>query len=101
MPHGISDRIINRLVETAIRHPEVEALWLYGSRARGDYRHYSDIDIVVVAPTLLHGRFGRIFCDFDDLPIVYPMDILFWGRTEKAALREEILADHKVLYSRT
>jgi predicted nucleotidyltransferase len=100
MPYGFSDQILQRITGAAQRHKEVEAVWLYGSRARGDHSNYSDIDLAILAPSLKDGGFGKIFCDFDDLPIVYPMDILHWEKTQKTALREEILADHKVLYTR-
>ncbi|MEM9058965.1 MAG: nucleotidyltransferase domain-containing protein [Pseudomonadota bacterium] len=36
-----------RIVEWASRHPEIREVWLYGSRARGDNRPDSDIDLAI------------------------------------------------------
>ena len=40
-----SDRL--RIVEWAVKHPEILRIFLYGSRARGDNRPDSDIDLAI------------------------------------------------------
>lgn len=45
------------LASTANAHPEVAALWLYGSRARGDHREDSDYDLAVA------------FCNWEPAPL--------------------------------
>ena len=41
---------LDRLVEQLARHPEVVRVWLFGSRARGDQRERSYIDLAIEAP---------------------------------------------------
>lgn len=36
--------------------PEAEEIWLHGSRARGDNRVTSDIDILVLVPNTVRGK---------------------------------------------
>lgn len=47
-PRGLSEEDQKAIVEWAYRHPEIQEVYLYGSRARGDYRPDSDIDLAVV-----------------------------------------------------
>ncbi|WP_163557491.1 nucleotidyltransferase domain-containing protein [Halomonas sp. NO4] len=39
--------LVDQLIELAKQHEEIAALWLYGSRARGDHYSGSDYDIAV------------------------------------------------------
>ena len=43
----ISDRDIGAIHDWARRHPEITKVWLYGSRARGDFACASDIDLAI------------------------------------------------------
>jgi len=38
------------IVDWAKKHPEIEKVYLYGSRSRGDNRPYSDIDLAIEMP---------------------------------------------------
>lgn len=42
--------IVKSLKETLENHIEVEKIYMFGSRARGDYNSESDYDIAVVSP---------------------------------------------------
>jgi hypothetical protein len=48
MTAGISDEDRARIVAWARKHPEIRAVYLYGSRARGDNQPDSDIDLAIV-----------------------------------------------------
>ncbi|WP_041543223.1 nucleotidyltransferase domain-containing protein [Oceanimonas sp. GK1] len=39
---------LENIIELARQHPDIAALWLYGSRARGDNHDTSDYDLAVV-----------------------------------------------------
>lgn len=97
---GLSDSILGDLQGVFERFPEVEEVWLYGSRARSDHGPGSDIDLAVVAPGMAPARFAALFADLEALPLAFPMDILHWERLENPQLKRDILADRRVLYSR-
>lgn len=44
---AFQDPIIGQLASLAATHPEVEVLWLYGSRAKGNSGPHSDWDLAV------------------------------------------------------
>lgn len=45
MEYGIDDKYMKELREILASIPEIEEAVLYGSRARGDYKRGSDIDL--------------------------------------------------------
>ncbi|KAK6024998.1 nucleotidyltransferase domain protein [Ostertagia ostertagi] len=49
----LADTDKDLIVAWARSHRDIEAVWLFGSRARGDSRPNSDIDLAVMTPTEL------------------------------------------------
>ena len=100
---GLSDAILEQLRETVARWPQVERLVLFGSgsRARGDFRPGSDIDLAVFAPRLSEHDFARLWNAIDELPIAFKLDILHWDRLTNNALREQIEKEGLTLYARS
>ena len=43
---GINDNLLNEIIEMAKKH-QIEKVVLFGSRARGDYKTVSDIDLAI------------------------------------------------------
>ena len=88
---------IRRLCE---RTPGLERLWIFGSRARGDFRQRSDIDLVADAP----GWAMRDALDFADalkhLPMVYPVDCAWWQDAGmQGPFREQVERDRQLLWA--
>jgi predicted nucleotidyltransferase len=47
MNYGLDDASIKRIQEVFARFPQVEEVLLYGSRAMGNFRPGSDIDLTI------------------------------------------------------
>lgn len=88
--HGIGPAVWEKLLHTAFSYPEVSAVILYGSRARGDYRQGSDIDIAIDAPDMSKQRFASLWQAIDDLPIIYPLDVLHLQQSVNTAIYDSI-----------
>jgi len=97
-PSGLSPAVLADLRGVFARFPEVHEVWLYGSRARGDHRPGSDIDLAVVAPAMSAAHFARLAAELDDLPVAFPMDVLHWDALDNPRLRRHILSDRRRLY---
>ena len=74
--YGLEETIWTQILNTCFGFPGVKKIILYGSRARGDYRQGSDIDIAIDAPDMTSREFSQIWNAVDDLPIIYTFDIL-------------------------
>lgn len=51
MKYGLSDIELNKLREFYARYEDIEEVILYGSRAKGNHKPFSDVDISLVGQT--------------------------------------------------
>jgi uncharacterized protein len=102
IPEEIARRdLILGLAHRLGRHPAVERVWLYGSRARGDNFERSDIDLAVEAPAMDAPDWLRMKFDVvDEAPTLLLIDLV---RLEEAPdhLREQIRQEGVVVYERS
>jgi uncharacterized protein len=93
-------RLIEHLAHRLARHPAVERVWLFGSRARGDCFERSDIDLAVEAPTMHHRDWLKLKLDFADAaPTLLLIDLMRWEEAP-ADLREQIRDEGILIYER-
>ena len=65
---------------------------IFGSRARGDYKNNSDIDIAVFGNVTESDEF-LILNELDLIDIVYTIDVVFMKKIEKQSLIDSILKE--------
>lgn len=79
----------------------VDAIWLFGSRARGDSQDRSDIDIAILCPSATRNDWLKVVAIIDEADTLLKIDCL---RFEKYLISSDlyanILKDKKVLYER-
>jgi predicted nucleotidyltransferase len=90
----------NQVLAVLRRFPEVTRVWLFGSRARGDNRPRSDVDIAVEAPTASRSAWSRIRLDALDAKTLHHVDVVRFEEASQA-LRDNILKDGRILYEQT
>ena len=56
--------------------PFVDAIYLFGSRARGDHRERSDIDIAILCPEANENDWQSIIELIDDTDTLLPIDCI-------------------------
>ena len=76
MMYGLKESVIQQISAVLARHPQVKQAILYGSRAKGDYKHGSDIDLTLRGETDLSWRvLYQIMDELDDLLLPYTIDL--------------------------
>ena len=90
---GLSERVTDLLRAEVRRFPEVRAAYLYGSRARGDYKPQSDIDIAIDAPDMTQQNFAQLWSAIDALPIAFPLDCVWLQALPESPLKTQIERD--------
>ncbi len=101
MNHGLPDTTLERVREVLARFPDVEKAILYGSRARGNHRQGSDIDLTLCGGELDHTQLTRIDNELDDLLLPYQMDISLMSDLTHPPLLDHIRRLGVVLYERS
>lgn len=89
MPYGLKDIELAKLNEVFAANERIERVILYGSRAKGNYKPFSDVDITLEGAELTHTDLNRISLAIDDLLLPYQFDISIFH-----TLKNEALIDH-------
>jgi uncharacterized protein len=87
---GLKETTIEKIQSVLARYPEIEKAVLYGSRAKGNYRNGSDIDLTLMGDGLTHNQLLRIEMEIDDLLLPYKMDLSLYRQIENPDLLEHI-----------
>jgi len=76
MRFGLKDTTIQKIQFVLSRYPQVEKAILYGSRAKGNYKTGSDIDLTLLGSEELTLKvLYRIMEEIDDLLLPYTFDL--------------------------
>ena len=89
MPYGLKDIELEKLSKVFAANERIERVVLYGSRAKGNYKPFSDVDITMMGSELTHTDLNRISFAIDDLLLPYQFDISIFH-----TLKNEALIDH-------
>ncbi|MCU0664226.1 MAG: nucleotidyltransferase domain-containing protein [Myxococcota bacterium] len=90
---GLDPHLVDLIQGVVARYDRVTQISIFGSRARGDYRPSSDIDLAVFGPTLTDLDFAKLKLDLDALPIIFKMDVVHVDKLGTGALRNKILGE--------
>ena len=97
--HGIEPHSLRAIHTLCEQTPGLQALWLFGSRARGDQRARSDIDLVADAPDWSARDAASFEQALKRLPMVYPVDCAWWQDGLTPEFRQRIERDRWVLWA--
>lgn len=79
----------------------VEAIYLYGSRARGDHRERSDIDLAILCPEATGQEWNQIIEIIEEADTLLSIDCVRLDQLgEGNPLLHNIVRDRKVLFVR-
>ena len=101
MKYGLSDQTLQKIRDVFVQYPQVEEAVLYGSRARGDYKNGSDIDLTLHGgDTLTHTILSRIANDLDDQLLPYTIDLSIFKNIRNSEMVEQIKRVGVALYKK-
>ena len=92
---GIKEKVVQEIIELAIRY-NLDKVVLFGSRARGDYRRTSDIDLAVAG-----GEVVRFAVDVEEeTSTLLKFDVVDMNSAVQPELKKSIEQEGKVLYEK-
>ena len=100
MEYGLNYNAVEKIHAVFRQFPQVEAAILYGSRAKGNYRNGSDIDLTLKGGNLNHKILSLISSKMDDLLLPYIIDISIYKQIDNPDLIEHIERVGKVFYQK-
>lgn len=100
MNHGLSEKTVKQIFSVFEGFPEIEKAVLYGSRAKGNFKTGSDIDLTLYGEKLSARLLGDIAEALDDLLLPYTIDLSIFDDLNHAKLREHIERVGVVFYEK-
>ena len=87
---GLTSDVIRKLQQVFEKYPEIYQVILYGSRAKGNYRNGSDIDLSIKEKSLDYSQLMDIENSIDDLLLPYIVDLSLFRQIANDALIDHI-----------
>ena len=97
---GLKDQQIKNIKQVFSKYNHVDKVVIYGSRALGNYRKASDIDLAIKGKNLNSTDEIRITFDLDDLMLPYKFDITIYKRINNQELLHHIAQFGKIIYKK-
>lgn len=98
--YGLSNNTINSVREVMATIPEIEEAVIYGSRARGDHKPTSDIDIALKGSLLTIRHITLLDEKLDDLYLPVFFDTCILANLKDKDLLDNIRRNGKTMYKR-
>ena len=89
-PFGLKSTDLELVSKTFSQFTEIEKAVLFGSRAMGNYKPYSDIDIALFGASIDLTRQNKIENQLDDLLLPYKFDVCVFEKIENKELIDHI-----------
>lgn len=100
MKFGLKDEIIQAINSIFANHPEVEKVLIYGSRAKGNYKPASDIDLTLLGVAIDLSIMNKISWELDDLLLPYTFDLSIYHHLNDPDLLDHINRVGAIFYSK-
>ena len=82
LKYGLTKRTISLIKNVFSKQKKIKKIILYGSRAKGNFRNGSDIDLTLVADDMAFSELSKIMTEIDDLMLPYKFDVSLFHQIE-------------------
>ena len=97
--YGIAQNSYKLILEAFKKFKEIEKVVLFGSRAMGNYKAGSDIDLALYGETVNLNTISKLSSLLnEELPIPYQIDILSHQQIKAKALKDHIENEGHIIY---
>lgn len=100
MPYGLKEIELEKVCRLFAENNRIESVILYGSRAKGNYKPFSDVDITLTGEELSRHDLNRLKLSIDDLLLPYQFDISIFKSLKNPELLEHISRVGITIYKR-
>jgi len=94
---GLPSRVIEKINRVFSTYPHIEQAILFGSRAKGNFRAGSDIDLALTG-NMDTAELIRLETQLDDLMLPYTIDLVLFNQIENPDLTAHIRRRGLIFY---
>lgn len=99
--YGLAPKQTELIVSVFKKHPDIEKVFIFGSRATNTYTEISDIDFALLGKKLTLFEIMTIKRELEELPIIYTFDVVHLDtleKTDKEVFLREVLSVAKEFF---
>ncbi|OPJ65309.1 nucleotidyltransferase domain-containing protein [Clostridium chromiireducens] len=101
MEFGLKRIDLEYIIKTIEKFPEIEKAIIFGSRAKGNYKPGSDIDIAIYGEKINFDIVSKLHSNLEEKgPMPYFFDVVDVTHINHKELKEHIERVGKIIYSR-
>ncbi len=100
MKFGLKETTIQKIQDVLAQFPQVHTAVLYGSRAKGNYRNGSDIDLTLKGDNINLNVINKIELALDELYLPYTFDLSAFNQIDNPDLIGHVNRIGQVFYER-
>lgn len=100
MKYGLKDQTIEKIQQVFMSFHQIDEVILYGSRAKGNYRPGSDIDLTLKGKELNQSVIYEVDVKLDDLLLPYLFDVSIYHQIDNPDLIDHINRVGVVFYKK-
>ncbi len=98
--YGLLQRDIKYILDAIRKHLQIEQVIIFGSRAMGNYKKASDVDIAVKGKNIDKRIILKLSDDLnEEYPLPYYFDIVNYNEITNKDLKQHIDNEGKVIYT--
>lgn len=98
---GLKVDDLNKIRIVFQKFPQIKEVKIYGSRAKGNYRAGSDIDLTLIGENLDLNLMNLLSLKLDDLLLPYLFDVSVYEKIENPDFKQHIDRVGKLFYLQT
>ena len=101
MAFGLTEKDIELICSAIEAHSEIEEVVVFGSRAMGNHKNGSDVDLAVKGNEVPLRTISSLAARLnEEIPLPYEFDVIDYASVDTPALTEHIDSFGKVLFRR-
>ncbi|MBU1171125.1 MAG: nucleotidyltransferase domain-containing protein [Proteobacteria bacterium] len=89
-PFGLTDRDMKTCEDILKKYLDVTRVFIFGSRAKGDYHIGSDLDLAIMNPLSNKTLVQKIKADFDESSLPFFVDLVHYPSLDHPDLKSHI-----------
>lgn len=100
MRFGLKESVIVKIQAVFECFPAIMRTVIYGSRAKGNFKPGSDIDLTLHGDHLTSDMLSKVSMELDELNLPYTFDLSIFNKIENDKLRDHIHRVGKMFYEK-
>ncbi len=98
---GLINKDIEYIQKAFSKHEEIDKVLIFGSRAMGNYKKASDIDLAILGHNINKKILSIIFDDLNEVyPLPYFFDLVIYDEIKNINLKKHIDDVGKLIYKK-